>query len=100
MTTSYFKVIGQKMGNGKVLIMAVMDEKSIDNDLPSIFELQAMVLPKTIYTGTYPSIKFNTSTVKDVTEEFKGSGANGIITTAEWYNQDDISDDPMGISLK
>lgn len=99
MKTSYFKVIGQKMGNGKVLVMAVMDEDTIQQDLPSIFELQAMVLPKTIYTGTYPSIKYNLDTLKDVTEEFKGSGAGGIITKADWYNKDVESQDSMGIGI-
>ena len=99
MTTSYFKAIGQKMGDGKVAIMMVMDEHTIAKDLPTIFELQAAVMPKTIYTGTQPNIKFNLESLEDLTEEFTGMGLAGIFTSAGWYNKDIKSGDPMGISL-
>lgn len=100
MKTSYFKAIGQKMGNGKVLVMMVMEENTITDDLPDIFELQAVLAPKTIYTGVYPTIKFNLESIEDVTKEFKGRGAGGIITSANWYNRTVESEDAMGIGIK
>lgn len=99
MKTSYFKAIGQKMGNGKVLVMMVMEENTITDDLPDIFELQAVLAPKTIYTGIYPTIKLNLQSIEDITKKFRGVGAAGIITGADWYNQTIEKDDALGIGI-
>jgi len=38
MTNTYFKLIGQKSINGKMIIVAVVDEDMLGGDLPTIFE--------------------------------------------------------------
>jgi len=83
MKTSYFKMICQKSVNGKMIIVAAVDDNMFGENLPSIFEVQAFKMPSTIYTGTYPQIKINSETIKDRTDELKGMGINGIITEEE-----------------
>lgn len=70
MQNTYFKLIGQKTA-GKLVLIAVVDE-NLFGDVPSIFELQAIKLVPTIYSGTYPTIKLNMDTIKDVTKQLTG----------------------------
>lgn len=100
MKTRYFKFIAQKTTEDKTILVAVIPNDLLGENLPTIFEVQAMLLPATIYTGTYPTIKVNSDTIVDKTEEFKGQGIAGIITSAEWYNVDKEQQDQLGISLK
>jgi hypothetical protein len=100
MTTTYFKFIAQKTLDGKTILVAVIPDDMLGKDLPLIYEGQAFLMPSTIYTGTYPTIKINTTTITDKTEEFKGIGIEGIITQAEWYIQNDVKKDVLGISLE
>ena len=97
MKTSYFKMIGQKTC-GKLVLIAVVDEKCI-GEVPDIFEVQCMKLPITIYTGTYPTLKINTATIKDITKEKQGLGISGIITDSQWYYKDKQTKDILGIGL-
>lgn len=99
MKTTYFKMFGQKT-DGKLLLIAVVDEDFLGIPIPSQFECQVMKLPATIYTGTYPTIKVNTDTIKDVTEKFMGQGASGVITSMEWYCSTHTGQDLFGISLE
>jgi hypothetical protein len=99
MRTIYFKFVVQKTAEGKSIFVAVIPDDMLGEDLPSIVEGQAFLMPATIYTGTYPQIKINTDTIEDRTEDFKGLGISGIITSAEWYIKSNLSDDTMGISL-
>jgi hypothetical protein len=99
MRTTYFKFIAQKTAEGKTILVAVIPDDMLGNDLPSIFEVQAFKMPSTIYTGTYPQIKINTDTIVDRTEDLKGLGIAGIITSEGWYIKDDVTNDYLGISL-
>lgn len=99
MEYTYFKLIGQKSTNGKIILVAVVPDNLLGEDLPMIFEAQAFKMPETIYTGTYPQIKINTDTIKDISKEMTGMGIGGIITSAEWYNESVKKDDDLGISL-
>jgi len=98
MTTHFFKVIGQKT-SGKLVLIAVVEQDML-GDVPEIFELQATQLPKNIYTGTYPTIKLNMSTLVDQTDELKGMGLAGIITESDWYTTNRVENDPLGISIE
>lgn len=100
MENIYFKLIGQKAGNGKVIIVAAIPEDMLGDDLPSIFEFQAVKTPATIYSGIYPTIRVISPTLKDRTEELKGQGIDGILTSEEWYNKIVEEKDHMGIELK
>lgn len=100
MKTTYFKFIAQKTGEGKTILVAVIPDDMLGKNLPSIIEGQAFLMPATIYTGTYPQIKINTDTIVDRTEELKGIGIDGILTSEQWYIQNDIKEDVMGISLE
>jgi hypothetical protein len=99
METTYFKMIGQKSVDGKMILVAVVPDDMLGDDLPSIFEVQAFKIPATIYTGTYPQIKINTDTIKDRTEDLAGSGINGILTEAEWYCRTNKEKDILGIKI-
>lgn len=99
MKNTYFKMIGQKSVNGKMILVAVVDENLLGENLPSIFEVQAFKMAPTIYTGTYPQIKINLEMIKDRTEDLKGSGINGIITEEMWYCKTNEEKDVFGISL-
>lgn len=99
MKTTFFKFIAQKTAEGKTILVAVIPDDMLGKDLPSICEGQAFLMPATIYTGTYPQIKINSDTIVDRTEELKGMGISGIITSEEWYIKNDIKEDVMGISL-
>lgn len=98
MKNTFFKMIGQKSVNGKMILVAVVDENLLGENLPYIFEVQALKLPATIYTGTYPQIKINPETIKDRTD-LKGSGIAGILTEEMWYCQTNEQEDILGISI-
>ena len=100
MKTTYFKFIAQKSTEGKTILVAVIPDDMLGKDLPTIIEGQAFLMPSTIYTGTYPQIKINTDTIIDRTEELRGLGIAGIITSEQWYIQNSIKEDVMGISLE
>lgn len=97
MTTQYFKLIGQKTA-GKLILVAVVDEDFL-GEVPSIFEVQCINMPKTIYTGTYPTIKINSDTITDITKEKTGLGISGIITESDWYCKTTKGEDTFGISI-
>lgn len=99
MKNTYFKMIGQKTGQGKMVIVAVVDENLLGEDLPSIFEVQALKMAPTIYTGTYPQIKINSETIKDRTGDLKGMGIAGILTEDLWYEKSITEDDVFGVAL-
>lgn len=98
MENKYFKILGQKT-SGKLVLVAVVDQDFF-GDVPTIFEAQAIKLPETIYTGTYPTLKINSDTIKDVTERFKGHGISGILTENDWYCVTRQEKDLLGISIK
>ena len=83
------------MGNGKVIMVTVLPKRMFKDDF-SIFEAQAIIPPPTIYSGVYPTIKINTDTITDRTEDLKGSSINGIITEEQWYIKDIESKDVFG----
>jgi len=99
MKTIYFKFIAQRTAEGKTILVAVIPDEMLGKNLPSIVEGQAFLMPATIYTGTYPQIKINSDTIVDRTEDLKGLGISGIITSEDWYLQTSTSKDTMGISL-
>ena len=48
MENTYFKMVGQKVGNGKMILVAVVDENFMDcGEVPNIFEVQSFKI-KTI----------------------------------------------------
>ena len=100
MKTTYFKFIAQKTVEGKTILVAIIPDDMFGENLPSIIEGQAFLMPSTIYTGTYPQIKINTDTIVDRTEELKGRGIDGILTSEQWYIKNHIKEDVMGISLE
>lgn len=98
MENTYFKMIGQKSGDGKMILVAVVDENLLGENLPTIFEVQALKMPTTIYTGTYPQLKINSETIRD-RSDLKGFGIAGIITTEPWYCVTREEKDLFGIGL-
>lgn len=99
MKDTFFKLIGQKIPEGKMILVAVVKDDFINNgDIPEIFECQAIKEAPTIYTGIYPSIKINTSTIEDRTE-LAGSGINNILTEESWYCVDREKEDLLNIGL-
>lgn len=97
METTYFKLMGQKTA-GKLVLFAVVDVDFL-GEVPSIFQAQGMKIPPTIYSGTYPTIKINSDTIEDMTEEFKGDGIAGILTEALWYCKTTTEKDLLGIGI-
>ena len=98
--THYFKTIGQQMGNGKVALIMVVDENTIsDTPLPTIFEMQGAILPKTIYTGTNPKIQLIPDTLVDREDE-KGSGLASLFVNTNWFNVTQETKDSMGVSIE
>lgn len=57
MKNEYFNLIGQKAPGGKMILIAVAPDDLLGNNLPAIFEVQAIKLAPTIYTSTYPTFK-------------------------------------------
>ena len=99
MKNTYFKLIGQKVVTGKMILVAVVENDFINNgNVPKIFECQAIKEAPTIYTGIYPNIKINTSTIKDRTD-LAGNGINGILTSESWYCVDKEKEDILNIGL-
>jgi len=98
--TTYFKFIAQKTADGQTILVAVIPDDMLGDNLPAIIEGQAFLMPMTVYTGTYPQIKINSDTIIDRTDDLKGKGIAGIITSEQWYIKDDTKPDVLGISLK
>ncbi len=94
----YFKLLGQKVTGNKMILIAVVDDNFL-GDVPTIFEMQALNPAPTIYSGTYPTIRVITDSVKDVTEEFRGMGINGILTENMWYCATRENKNEFGINL-
>ncbi len=100
MKDTFFKMIGQKVPNGKMILIAVVDEDFMNcGEVPSIFEVQSFKQAPTIYSGTYPSIRINIETLED-RDDLKGLGINGILTSEKWYCKGQEKEDTFGISLK
>lgn len=99
MKNNFFKMIGQKSVNGKMILVAVVDDDMLGENLPTIFEVQAYKMAANIYIGTYPQIKINTETIKDRTEELAGLGINGVITEEMWYCKSKDDKDVFGIGI-
>lgn len=99
MKNEYFNMICQKAAGGKMIMMAVVPDDLLGKGLPSIFEVQAIRLVPTIYTGTYPTIKINMETIKDRTEDLKGTGIDGIATGENWYNVSKEDNNIYGINI-
>ena len=100
MNTTYFKFIAQRTFEDKTILVAVIPDDMLGKNLPNIIEGQAFMMPKTIYTGTYPQIKINSNTFVDRTEKLKGMGISAIITSEQWFIKTDVKEDVLGISLK
>lgn len=99
MKTTYFKTVIQKTSATHSILVAVIPNEMLGVPLPDICQIQAFMMPQTIYTGTYPQIKINTDTIEDRTEELKGSGIAGIITEDLWYCKETERQDILGISI-
>lgn len=102
MSQTFFKIIGQKTvtsdNKTKIVIVTVLDEEDFYQEMPDIFEMQCIRLQPTIYTGSYPTIKFNMNTVKD-RSDLIGSGLGGILTKEQWYSKNDVVSDLLGINI-
>jgi len=99
MTNTYFNMIGQKSGGGKLILVAVVEDTLLGANIPDIFQVQSFMMAQTIYTGYYPQIKVNTDSIED-RSDLLGLGINGIITTANWYCQSIKKQDLLGISIE
>ena len=99
MKNEYFNMICQKAPGGKMIMMAVVPDDLLCEGLPSIFEVQAIRLVPTIYTGTYPRIKINMETIKDRTDYLKGTRIAGIATGENWYNVSKEDNNIYGINI-
>ena len=99
MKNEYFNLICQKSTDGKMVLMTVVDENLLGENLPDIFEVQAIRLVPTIYTGTYPTIKVISESIKE-RKDLEGMGVNGIITGTNWYNISKEDKDIFDINLK
>lgn len=98
MKTTYFKTIIQKSTNEHSILIAVIPNDMLGVDLPSICEMEAFMMPKTIFTGTYPQIKINTDTIKD-RSDLQGEGIAGIVMQPTWFTKVKESEDLLSISI-
>lgn len=99
MKTTYIKFIAQKTTENYTILVTVIPNDMLGKDLPNICELQGFKMPATIYTGTYPTLKLNTDTIKE-RDDLKGMGIAGILTSEEFYCQEEINKDYLGISIE
>jgi hypothetical protein len=99
MKNEYFNMICQKAPGGKMIIMAVVPDNLLGEGLPPIFEVNAIRMVPTIYTGTYPTIKVLSGTIKDRTEDLKGMGVDGIVTGRNWFNASEEDKNIYGINI-
>ncbi len=100
MKNEYFSLICQKSTGGKMIIVAVVPDDLFGEGLPGICEVQAVRTVPTLYTGTYPTIRIISDTIKDRTDDLKGLGIAGIITGENWYNVSKKDDNTYGINLE
>ena len=99
MKTTHMKFIAQKTTENHTILVTVIPNDMLGKDLPSIYELQGFKMPATIYTGTYPTLKFNTDTIEK-RDDLKGMGIAGILTSEQFYCKEVITEDYLGISLE
>lgn len=98
MKQTYLKFIAQKTTENHTILVTVIPNEMLGKDLPNIYELQGFKMPSTIYTGTYPQLKLNTDTIKE-RDDLKGLGISGILTSEQFYCQEQNIPNHMGISL-
>lgn len=99
MKTAYIKFIAQKTTENHTILVTVIPNNMLGKDLPNIYELQGFKMPATIYTGAYPTLKFNTDTIKE-RNDLKGMGIVGILASEEFYCREETREDFLGISLE
>ena len=99
MENTYLKMIGQKVGGGKMILMTVVDDDFMDcGEVPNIFEVQCLKQAPTMFTGTYPTIKVNLETLKP-RPDLKGMGASGVLTEESWYCAKREVQDIFGLAI-
>lgn len=88
------------MANNKLCIISIVDPTDFGHNLPDIFEMQSIVMDKTIYTGTYPTIKYNTDSIVS-REDQKGAGIAGLCMETDWYIVEgrDLLNDLLNLKL-
>lgn len=98
MKTTYFNTVIQRTTDTHSIMVSVIPNDMLGEELPTICEVQSFMLPKTIYTGTYPQIKINIDTIKE-REDLIGEGINGILNKPIWYTKVDNKKDTLNISI-
>lgn len=97
MKAIYFKAVIQRITETHSVLVAVIPNEML-GDLPTICEMEALKMPATIYTGTYPQIKLNTDTLKE-RKDLMGLGIDGIILQPIWFDKRKESKDILGIGI-
>lgn len=100
MKNEYFNLIAQKAPNGKMVLIAVVPDDLLGENLPSIFQVQAVRTVPTVFTGTYPTIRIISDTIKDRTDDLKGEGVAGIVTGENWYNVSKEDKNEYGLNIE
>lgn len=98
MKNEYFNLIAQKSVNGKMVLIAVVPDDLFGKNLPSIYEVQAVRTVPNVFTGTYPTIRIISDTIKS-REDLIGEGVEGIVTGENWYNESKEDKNTLGINL-
>lgn len=93
----FFKMVIQKTTDTHSILMAVIENDML-GDLPTICEMEAFMQPPNIYTGTYPTIRINTDTLKP-REDLIGMGIAGIATSPIWATKTVEHIDWLGINI-
>lgn len=99
MKNEHFNLIGQKSVNGKMILIAVVPDDIFGDNLPSIFEVQAVRTVPNVFTGTYPTIRIIDDTLKP-RPDLRGEGVAGIVTGENWFNESIEHKDIFGINFQ
>jgi len=98
MKNEFFNIICQKATDGKMIMIAVVPDDLLGEDLPPIFQAQAVRTVPTVFTGTYPTIRIISDTIQE-RSDLKGQGVAGIVTGENWYNSSQEDKNTYGINL-
>lgn len=99
MKNEFFNLIGQKSVNGKMILIAVVPDDLFGvGEMPNIFQCTCVRTVPNVFTGTYPTIRIFTETIKE-RKDLIGEGVAGIVTGENWFNESQEDKNEYGINL-
>lgn len=87
MSRKIFNMVGRKVGGGKLVLIAMVDDNFL-GDVPDDFQVIAEKVQGTDIIKPLPTIEIHTETLKDKTEQFMYDPIDILLFRNIWFCQE------------